>query len=62
MIDVTLDKEAEADSQPWCVSVAGMNVRFASQQEARAYADQLQERIAAPHALPYEEQLPELLS
>jgi len=39
-----------------------MNVRFASQQEAQAYANQLQERIAAPHDLPYEEQLPELLS
>lgn len=62
MIEVTLMKEAEAGSQPWCVAVAGMNVRFASHQEAQAYANQLQERIAAPHDLPYEEQLPEVLS
>jgi hypothetical protein len=60
MIDVTFDQETEAASQPWCVSVAGMNVRFASQPEAQAYANQLQERIAAPHDLPYEEQLPEV--
>lgn len=60
MINVTLEQETEAGSQPWCVSVAGMNVRFASQLEAQAYVNQLQERIAAPHDLPYQEQLPEV--
>lgn len=60
MLEVTLERETEAHPQPWVVSVAGMKVRFASQSEAQAYGMQLQERIAAPHDLLYEELLPEL--
>ncbi|RED00350.1 MULTISPECIES: hypothetical protein [Pseudomonadaceae] len=61
MIEVTVERDTEAHPQPWCVSVAGMKVRFASQSEAQAYGNQLQERIAAPHDLLHEELLPEVL-
>ncbi len=60
MIGVTIEQDTEAGPRQWRVSVAGMNVRFAPQPEAQAYANQLQERIAAPHDLPCEEELPEV--
>jgi len=59
MVGVSV-RHDDSTAQPWCVSVAGIDVRFASQAEAQAYAEQLQARIAAPHDLPYEECLPEI--
>lgn len=54
MANVLVRQENDGASSDWLVTVAGMEVRFASQAEAQAYAEQLQSRISAPHDLPYE--------
>ncbi|GGJ84649.1 hypothetical protein GCM10009304_08340 [Pseudomonas matsuisoli] len=51
MISITVTLEDLATRRAWVVKVGSMEIRFATEAEARAYAGTLRERIRAPHGL-----------
>ena len=53
MITITIKKHKQ--DERWHVVVAGLDIHFDREKDARIYAPQLQSRIFAPHRLPQEQ-------
>lgn len=55
-MNIRISPASKTRGARWQVSVAGQNVTFRSEAEARNFVATLQARLQAPHRLPTEEQ------